>query len=416
MRPANPRPSRPALLLALLTAINFLNYIDRQTLFAVFPLIQAEIGLTDAELGLLASAFILVYMVCAPLAGIFGDRTRRLPIVMGSVALWSVFTVFTGLARDFVHLFISRAGVGVGESAYAPVSSALIADSFPEDRRGSRLAVFNLAVPVGSALGYVLGGILGSWFGWRAAFAVVGAPGLVLALGCSFFTEPMRGAQDLGSPAEPKSRARALFSNPVYLASSGAMAALTFVLGALAAWLPTFLVRVHGFSVASAGTAFGSLTVMAGLVGTGAGGVLGDILRRRHRAGYLWISAAGLLLAAPATWIAIQADDPVTFWIAASLAETLVFLNTGPLNAVIVNVARPEIRATAVGVNVLFIHLFGDALSPWLVGALSDRMGIRSALGIAPPVLFAAGILCLVAGRLLNASGARSAERSLDRG
>jgi sugar phosphate permease len=189
------------------------------------------------------------------------------------------------------------------------------------------------------------------------------------------------------------------------------MAALTFVLGALAAWMPTFLVRVHGLSMGAAGSAFGLLTVLTGVVGTMAGGMLGDRALRGHPAGYLWVSAAGLFLAVPATWIAIRVDVPVLFWTFAAIAETLVFLNTGPLNAVIVSVADANTRAMAVGANVLFIHLFGDALSPWLVGTLSDRFGIRSALEVMAPALLLSGLLCVVAGRVLTASAsARSSD------
>lgn len=411
MRPATILARNPRRLLALLTTVNFLNYIDRQALFAVFPAIQGEFHLSDGQLGFLGSAFIVVYMVNAPLAGYLGDRFRRLPIVAASAALWSLFTLLTGFARDFTQLFLCRAGVGVGESAYAPASSALIADSFPEDRRGSRLAVFNLAVPVGSALGYLLGGLFATWFGWRAAFAIVGVPGIGLALICLLLTEPERGEQDsLCPPSSPFPEDRellALLSNPVYLASTAAMAALTFVLGAIAVWMPTFLVRIHGLSLGAAGTSFGLLTVLAGLAGTAAGGWLGDRARRRHPAGYLWVSAAGLLAAAPLTWVAVQASRPVLFWTAAALAETLVFLNTGPLNAVIVSVAGPQRRAIAVGANVLLIHLFGDALSPWLLGSISDRFGIRTALSAAPPMLLASGLCCLLGGRMISARARR---------
>ena len=290
----------------------------------------------------------------------------------------------------------------MGEATYSPLSSAMIADAFPLARRGSSLATFNVAVPVGSACGYVLGGLIAERFGWRAAFYLVGAPGLVLAAMMPFLGEPERGATDSPSAEALSVRRFAdLWRSPVYGVTTAAMAALTFVLGGLGAWMPTFLFRVHGLSLASASVTFGLLTAVTGLAGTVLGGWMGDWALRRHPSGYLRVSAAGLLLAAPAAWLAIGSDQPAIFWSATAAAEILVFLNTGPLNAVIVSVAAPRLRATAVAFNILCIHLFGDALSPWIIGALSDGIGLRAALGVVPPVLIVAGVLCLAAGRFM---------------
>lgn len=389
--------SAPALLVGVLTAVNLLNYVDRQILFAVFPAVKADLGLRDAELGLLASAFIVVYMANAPLAGYLGDRFRRLPIVSAAVGLWSVATVASGFARGFASLLASRAAVGVGESCYAPLSSALIADAVPEGRRGSALAIFNVAIPVGSALGYVLGGALGSRFGWRAAFWAVGAPGLALAALCLALSEPAPGGADRPRAEQLPADYRSLLTRPLWLLTTAAMAALTFALGALAAWMPTFLVRERGFSLGAAGITFGLLTAATGLIGTTLGGVLGDAALRRSASGHLWVSAVGLFLAAPLTWVAIHAATPELFWAAVTAAEILVFLNTGPLNAVLVSASAPATRAMAVAANVLLIHLFGDALSPWLVGELSDAWGLPAALGVMPPVLLVSGLFCVLA-------------------
>ena len=384
-------------LLAALTAVNLLNFVDRQVLFAVFPAVKEDLGLRDAELGLAASAFIVVYMMVTPIAGYLGDRFHRPRLIALSVALWSAATLASGAARTFSALLISRALVGIGESSYAPLSSAMIGDSFPVERRGSSLGIFNVAVPVGSALGYLLGGLIAARFGWRAAFYVVGIPGLVLAATMLALHDPQRGAMDRSLPAG--ATMSALLTDRVYVVTTAAQAALTFVLGALAAWLPTFLVRLHGLSIGVAGGGFGLVTAVAGLVGTGLGGWLGDRALRRDPRGHLRVSAVGLLLAAPAAGLAIATDDPIVFWAATAIAEILVFLNVGPLNAVIVGVAAPSIRATAVAANILAMHLFGDALSPWVVGALSDRFGMRRALAIMPPMLVLSGILCLVAAR-----------------
>lgn len=393
-----------ARLLGALTFVNLLNFIDRQVFYAVFPAIKDDLGLRDSQLGLAGSAFIIVYMLVTPLAGRLGDRVSRLQVVSVGLVLWSSATVLSGAAWSFLSLLCFRALVGIGEACYAPLSTAMIADGFAPHRRGTSLAVFNLAVPLGSAFGYFLGGVLGSRFGWRAAFYGVGVPGLVLAGLLWLLEEPRRGAMDDNRRGVSRQTLSTLLRDPVYVTTTASMAALTFVLGALAAWMPTFLVRLHGFSLADAGTTFGIVTAGAGLIGTALGGWLGDRALRRDPRGHLRVSGFGLVLAVPVTGLAIVARDPLVFWTATTLAEILVFLNVGPLNAVIVGAAAPPIRATAVAVNILAIHLLGDALSPWLVGALSDRFGLRLALAIMPPMLLVSAGLCLLAARFVPAS------------
>jgi predicted MFS family arabinose efflux permease len=262
--------------------------------------------------------------------------------------------------------------------------------------------VFNVAVPVGSALGYLLGGTIGAHFGWRAAFYVVGLPGLLLSLVLAVFPDPPRGAMDPpGHTAPGATRVRTLMVDPLFAVTTSAMAALTFVLGALAAWLPTYLVRIHGLSLAEAGASFGALTALTGLLGTALGGWLGDRAAGGDARGYLRVSAIGLLLAAPVTLLAIASSHPAVFWCSTAVAEVLVFLNVGPLNAVIVGTAAPAIRASAVAANVFAIHFFGDAISPWLVGLVSDRYGLRWGLALLAPILAISGSLCLIGGRFV---------------
>ena len=400
---APPAPARPLLLLGALSVVNLFNFIDRQALFAVFPAVKADLGLSDAELGLAGSAFIVVYMIVTPITGLAGDRLRRPRLIALGVGLWSAATALSASARNISQLLLARAAVGVGESCYAPLCTSMIADSFPPSRRAASLAVFNVAVPVGSALGYLLGGTIGAYFGWRAAFYAVGLPGLLLALAIAFLPDPPRGEMDLPGQAAPgATRVRTLLVDPLFGVTTAAMAALTFVLGALAAWLPTFLVRAHGLSLAEAGTSFGAMTAVTGLLGTALGGWLGDRAARRDARGYLRVSAIGLLLAAPITLVAIVSTHPAIFWSSTALAEVLVFLNVGPLNAVIVSTASPAIRASAVAANVFAIHFFGDAISPWLVGLVSDRYGLPWALGLLAPILVLSGSLCLLGGRFVT--------------
>lgn len=401
---SQPRDGAAARLLAVLTLANLLNYVDRQILFAIFPEIQRDLALADSELGLAGSAFIIVYMLVTPIAGGFGDRLPRLRMVAAGMAVWSFATVLAGMAWSLGSLLLFRSLVGVGEACYAPLGSAMIADVYPPPGRGRSLSVFNLAVPVGSALGYLLGGILAARFGWRTAFFSVGAPGLAIAFLLLTLDEPRRGASDPpGRTPGAGATMIDLARDPLYVLTTLSMAALTFVLGALAAWMPTFLVRVHGMSVSGAGTTFGIVTAFSGVAGAAAGGWLGDLALRRNPRGHLQVSAAGLLLAVPVTAVAILAESPAVFWTATAAAEILLFLNVGPLNAVIVGTAAPSIRATAVAANILAIHLLGDALSPWGVGVLSDRFGLRAALAVMPPMLLLSAVLCVIAGRHVTA-------------
>ncbi|WP_181197214.1 spinster family MFS transporter, partial [Enhygromyxa salina] len=288
--------------LVVLTAINFLNYIDRYVLAAVLESVRLDFDIGDADAGLLGLMFMVVYMLASPFTGWLGDRTTRKYLVAGGIGLWSLATVGSAYADSYGEMMVMRALVGVGEAGYATVAPAMIADLFVPQKRGRMLAYFYLAIPVGSALGYVLGGtIADNWEalfsvetvgmlglgeaadpGWRLAFLVAGAPGLVFAIAALALREPVRGAKD---GDEGKSEAgldnplvavKRLFASPGWRATTGGMVLMTFTLGGLAFWMPTFFQRAHGMDLGSAGTLFGGITVVAGLLATLLGGWLRD--------------------------------------------------------------------------------------------------------------------------------------------
>ncbi|HSB68234.1 MAG TPA: MFS transporter [Candidatus Methylomirabilis sp.] len=387
------------MVLAFLFGVNLLNYIDRQILYAVFPPIQAELSLSDTQLGLLASAFMWVYLSAAPIFGLLADRWSR-PRLMGlGVGIWSVATALSGMARSHAELLLGRAAVGIGEASYGSIAPALLSDTFPAAQRGSTLAFFSMAIPVGSALGYLLGGLLERWLGWRSAFFVVGLPGLLLAWSVSRLADPPRGGLDAGSvPVEssgPRNREYLeLLRTPSYLLNCLAMTAMTFAVGGLAAWVPTYLVRIRGMGLAEANLTFGLLTLIAGVGGTLSGGWLGDRLLKRLPTAYFLVSGVGLLLSVPCVAAVILLEERTWVLGAIFLAEILIFLNTGPLNAIIANVSRAEVRATAYAANIFVIHILGDAISPAIVGMLSDRVGLAAAFWIAPAALTLAALLC----------------------
>ncbi|MFO7563698.1 MAG: MFS transporter [Enhygromyxa sp.] len=388
-------------ILIVLTAINFLNYIDRYVLAAVLESVRLDFGLSDADSGTLGFMFIIVYTIASPFTGWLGDRSTRKYLVAAGVALWSLATAACGYARSYEELLIFRALVGVGEAGYATVAPGMIADLFVPERRGRMLAYFYLAIPVGSALGYVLGGwIAGSWSaligpdtlallgledavdpGWRLAFLFAGVPGVVCAIAALLIPEPVRGGRDrqLGEleagPRNPLDAIRRLFQSPAFRSTTGGMVLMTFTLGGLAYWMPTFLQRAHGMDVSSAGVVFGGITVVAGLIATLAGGYFGDRAFALRQGGYLRVSGWGLIIGAPVTLAMALLDARAPVLMLAFVAEFFLFLNTGPLNAALLGCVPAQLRAMSIAVNVLFIHLLGDAISPYLMGWISDTLG-----------------------------------------
>lgn len=386
--------------LGVLTAINFLNYLDRYVLSAVLDPLQGELRIDDDAAGLLGTAFMVVYMLAAPLGGHFGDRASRHKIAAAGVALWSLATIASGLAQDYTTLLLSRAAVGIGEAGYATVAPSVIADLYRPAERGRKLAYFYLAIPVGSALGYVLGGAIGAEYGWRAAFFVAGAPGLAMALVIARLREPARGQHDEGEvDSEPVALRAALsrvLSSPAWRTTTIGMTLMTFAMGGIAFWMPTFLVREHDLPLDDANFTFGALTVVAGLVGTLVGGLLGDRAQARGEGGYLRVSGWGLLLGAPIAAAMPFAGAPSAVFALAFAAELLLFLNTGPLNAALVACVPPMLRARAVAINVFFIHALGDAVSPWIMGGISEGSSLGMAIAITGVPIALGGLVLLL--------------------
>jgi len=398
--------------LTLLLAVNLLNYIDRQALYAVFPLIKTDLRLSDTALGLLGSAFMFSYMLAAPFFGRLGDRRNRSRLAAAGLLGWSMATMLSGWAASYRQLLAARSLVGIGEASFGTVSPGLVADFFPRERRGRMLSLFFLAIPVGSALGYILGGSLGQAFGWRRAFMLVGLPGLALCVPLLFLAEPRRGRTASDEPTAGErlpSVLRNFSANRTFVYATLSMAAMTFALGGLAQWVPSFLQRTFNLDVARGNALFGMLTVVAGIVGTLAGGWLGDRLQRTSAAGYLHVSAVGFLVGAPLAALAILSRSLPLCLCAIFAAELFLFLNTGPLNTVLVNVVAPNRRALGFAVNIFAIHALGDAVSPAIIGALSDVWGLAAALLVTPLAILAAAGFALLAGRTV-AGDQRAAE------
>ncbi len=434
--PLRPRISPAVATLTLLIALNLLNYIDRYILPGEVSLIQREFHSTDQQMGALTTALFIFYMIAAPLSGWLGDRLNRkqllacgtvlcvlailalhgswmlfflvlaisaslsvayvwakpaaarLPdrtsrkalIIFGAI-LWSLATLVTVWVHDYWTFFIRQALVGIGEATFGIFAPAILADFYPERERNRILSIFYVAIPVGAALGYLAGGQMGSLWGWRAPFFVCAIPGLLIAVLYGFWGhEPERGANDNMKETVNTTTFKGLFGNHAFLSATFGLATLTFAMGGISAWVPTFLSRSAGLSVAKASMVVGAITVIDGILGTLVGGwVAQRWLRTDHRALYL-LSFWSVALSLP--FGILLFFGPPAFAVPALLvAEFFLFLNTGPLNAAIVNSVSAPVRATAIGVNFFVIHCFGDTFSPQIIGAISDHSNLGIGLG-----------------------------------
>jgi MFS family permease len=390
--------------LVLLTGLNLLNYLDRYILPGAQPLIQQELHASDESMGALTTALFVTYMLTAPLTGWLGDRFRRKPLIVAAATLWSVATLFTFWVRSYDSLYFRHALVGVGEATFGIFAPAVISDFFPPRERNRILSIFYLAIPVGAALGYLVGGQLGQHFGWRVPFVAGAVPGLLIAAAYGMWaTEPKRGDSEAPVQARPEKttvlRGYAnLFGNPGYLCATLGMAMMVFTMGGISNWMPTFLHRFAGMDVAKAGTVLGGITVVDGVAGTWLGGWLAQRwLRTNHRALYL-LSAWSMFLTLPLAALVFFGPPG---WAVPALfaAEFFLFLNTGPLNAAIVNSVSAPVRSTAIAMNLFLIHLLGDAPSPKIIGMISDRSSLRGGLGLTLATLVVSGVLLLVGAR-----------------
>jgi MFS family permease len=412
MQPVGNRPlSGAQSALFLLLAINLFNYIDRQILAALEPDIRASFfaaGDVNAmtKTGLLGDAFFVTYMISAPVLGLLADRFSRWIIVGSAVILWSLASGASGLAATFAILFATRICVGIGEGGYGPAAPTILADLFPIETRGRMMAIFYAAIPVGSALGYVIGGLVGAHFGWRWAFYLVTPPGLLLGLLCFWQRDPRVAAHHLEqeSPRRSIRDYLRLFRTRSYLINCVAQTLMTFVTGGLGFWTAAYL-RYRNQSPDVGMTIFGLITVVAGLVSTLLGGVVADRLRSRFAGSYFWVSGIGMLIACPFFVATLYTPFPAA-WIPMFFAIFFLFVNTGPSNTALANVSLPAVRATAFAVNILVIHALGDVQAFWLLGYIGGHANMHVAFLFVSGIIFLSGVAWLIGVKYLPADTA----------
>jgi len=419
------KPTVPARLFGLLCLLNLLNYIDRQAVTGLLEPIRKDLGATDAQMGLVGSAFLLTYTFLPPLFGWLGDRMSRTRLLASSAAVWCIATASSGLIRSVGQLAVTRGFVGIGEASYMANSPGLISDLYPAARRGRMLSIFYAAAPIGAAIGVSLAGFIAGHFGWRTACLVVGIPGLLAALALFRATDPPRGAMDSGPALPPPPLGvtlRLLFGNAGYRILLLAFAGHIFVQNAVEYWLPTILQRDKGIPIAEANAAYGGMVFIAGIAGPLLGAMAGEWFLRRTRKGYSIVAALAVVgTIVPLVVLAVSQTRVVVF--GSVLAEAL-FGNaaTGLVLAIAMSQVGAEIRSTAAAVLLTSVHLLGDFISWPLVGAMSTTMaggglgwlralaesvGARGSdhlsialVSAAVPVALLAGVLYMVSARV----------------
>ncbi|MFI5282930.1 MAG: spinster family MFS transporter [Candidatus Dormibacterales bacterium] len=405
----------PRYVLGVMVAINFLNYMDRYVGAAASPLIQTEFHLSDTQVGLLGSAFLLVYAVAALPFGYWADRGVRKVVVGVGVAVWSVATAFTGFSRNFLQLFLTRAVLGIGEAGYYPAGTSLLADYFPKEQRSRTAAIWGAGSTFGIAVGFAGGGFIAEKYGWRDAFFFAAVPGLLCALLAFGLREPLRGSAESRGPVIKTAHDANLrtFLNllriPTLRATILSQALLYFVLASNAFWLPILLHRRFNLSAGQGGLLAGVVLVLGGLIGTLAGGWIAD--RRMHKspAAHLEVGIFGFIAGAVLIVIALLAPmnvGPIPVFVPVFLATVVcLYLYSGPFTALSQNVVSPALRASAVTMLLFVSHVFGDSHSTFDVGFISDHLGgnLQAALLITSPTL-------LILAAIIASTGLRTAQ------
>nr|WP_317891456.1 MFS transporter [Edaphobacter acidisoli] len=385
--------------LVLLTALNFVNYIDRYILPGVQEQIKGEFHITDAQIGSLTLWFMLAYMLTSPITGWLGDRFPRKPMIVIAALFWSGINFFTASVHSYDSLNLRHAALGIGEASFGIFAPAILADFYPEDQRNRVLTIFNVAIPVGAALGYLVGGTVGEHFGWRTSFIVSAVPGTIIAILIAIFMkEPARGASQRDKAKFEKETVRSLLHNPAYLCSILGYAAVTFSLGGISWWMPSFLQRVDGRSESSAAFLMGAITVVTGLGGTITGGAIAQKWSMRNPKALYLVPAISAATAVPPALVCFFGPHSLTLP-SLAVAIFLIFLGTGPVNAATLNAVRPEIRATAMAGQLFIIHALGDAISPRIIGTVSDHSNLNLGLGSTLVTMLIGAIIFFIGAR-----------------
>ena len=402
-RPQSTSTRGATVALVLLTAMNFVNYLDRYILPAVQEQIKGEFHITDSQIGSLTLWFMVAYVLSSPVTGWLGDRFPRKPMIVVAALGIAAMNFVTSSVHDYDSLNLRHAALGIGEASFGVFAPALLADYYAKDKRNKVLTIFNIAIPCGAALGYLAGGSIGHDYGWRKAFIASAVPGAVIALLILFFMrEPQRtgaGKDDAGTgKAMDKGSVLSLLTNKAYLSSILGYAAVTFSLGGISWWMPSFLQRVDGRSEEAAGFIMGAITVACGLGGTIVGGTVAQYWSKKTPKALYLVPAISAVLAVGPAVLAFFGPKAMTLP-ALGVAVFFIFLGTGPVNAATLNAVPGNLRAMAMAGQLFAIHVFGDAFSPKLIGIVSDRSNLRWGLGVTLITMLIGAVIFFIGAR-----------------
>lgn len=368
----------------VLFAINTLNFFDRQILGAIGEPIRKEFALDDASLGLLGTAFTLLYAFVGVPLGRLADKIGRKGILSAGVLVWSLLTAASGIAQSFWQIFALRLGVGVGEASCAPAATSLIGDLFPANWRAKALAIFMLGLPVGVALSFAVSGTIAKEYGWRAAFLVAGIPGIICAIAVLFVREPLRGSSeihDIGKQIRPGSPYLLILKSPTmrWIIISGAVH--NFNMYAIGAFITPFLMRYHGLDIQQANLVSMLVYGVMGAPGLLVGGFIGDAIMKKRPNGRLLVGAVAILLSIPTVYFALGVPKGGTtaFLILMGLACSLMYFYYSTVYSTIQDITEPASRGTAMAVYFFAMYVLGASLGPYGTGLLSDFFTKRAA-------------------------------------
>jgi len=378
--------------LVLLTAMNFVNYLDRYILPAVQEQVKGEFHLTDNQIGSLTVWFFLAYVLSSPITGFLGDRFPRKPMIVIAALCIAAMNFWTASVHSYMSLNLRHAALGIGEASFGIFAPALLADFYADDQRNRVLTIFNVAIPVGSALGYLAGGNIAADHGWRMAFVASAIPGAVIGLLILFFMREPARTGGMDKAQVDKGTVLSLLTNKAYLAAILGYAAVTFSLGGISFWMPSFLQRVNGREIGAAGTIMGGITVVCGLGGTVCGGILAQWWSKKTSKALYLVPGISAALAVPPALLCFFGPKATTLP-ALGVAVFLIFLGTGPVNAATLNAVPSNLRATAMAGQLFALHVFGDLPSSKIIGIVSDHSNLRWGLGCTLVTMLVAAVI-----------------------
>lgn len=389
----------PRKILLVLTLIEFINYFDRQVIFPLFSFLKSDFGLSDFELGMIGTVFMIIHATFSVPLGILADKWIRKNIIAIGVGIWSIATLITGLVQNFHQLLITRGAVGIGEASYAPAATALIADNFPVEKRARASSIFHLGMFLGGALGMILAGVIGTHLGWRACFFIVAVPGLVLSFSALMIKEKKHSHQNANEVS--KKSILALLKNPAYIMTLVSGIMLTFTSSAIIAWMTQFFIRYHNYSVDQASLTIGFAVVLGGPLGIYTGGFVSDWLYNKIGYPRSFAMSLGFIAATPLMYLTLTTNNETLLLVTLVIATFLMTWYYGPMVALIQDIVPGALKATAFAFYLFTVHLIGSTPAPAILGKVSDAIDLQHAMFIVVATNLLGGLLLLITSIML---------------